>query len=179
MNNRWDERYRNNDMSDKAPEPVVVDHVRGLEPGAALDVACGLGRHTVWLAERGWQVVAVDYSSVALDALRPRASDNVSIVQADLEAGEFEIAAAAYDLVCDCCFLHRPLFEPMKRGLRPGGLFIGVFPRRSSFRLEPGELDPYFDGWEIRHRFEGFPGGDEARHWRDEIVARKPLSAPV
>ena len=177
MNNRWDERYRNNDMSDKPPELVVVEHVSTLPPGAALDVACGLGRHTVWLAEHGWRVIAVDYSTVALDALRPRVSGHVEVVQADLEAGEFIIAQASYDLICDCCFLHRPLFEPMKAGLKPGGLFIGVFPRRGSFRLEPGELDPYFESWDILHRFDGYPGGDPARHWRDEIVARKPLSA--
>jgi SAM-dependent methyltransferase len=173
VNNRWDERYRNNDMSDKPPEPVVVAHAGRLQPGAALDVACGLGRHTIWLAERGWRVTAVDYSSVALNDLRPRASPSVEIVQADLEAGEFDIVQAGFDLICDCCFLHRPLFEPMKNGVKPGGLFIGVFPRRGAFRLEPGELDPIFEGWEILHRFEGYPGGDETRHWRDEIVARK------
>src|SRR5687768_17413870 len=98
-------------MSDKPPEPVLVDHVRDLAAGAALDVACGLGRHSVWLAERGWQVVAVDYSSVALVALRVRVSGNVQIVQADLEAGAFEIAEGLYHLICDSCFLHRPLFH--------------------------------------------------------------------
>lgn len=176
MNNRWDERYRNNDMSDKPPEPVVVRYGDLLKPGTALDVACGLGRHTVWLAERGWHVTAVDYSSVALDALRPRVGSTVTIVKADLEAGEFDIAPASYDLICDCCFLDRPLFEPMKNGVKPGGLFIGVFPRRGTFRLEAGELDPFFADWEILRRFEGYPGGDETRHYRDEIVARKPIS---
>lgn len=177
MNNRWDERYRSNDMSDKPPEPVLVEHAAAVPPGTALDVACGLGRHTVWLADRGWRVTAVDYSSVALNVLRPCVGSTVQVVQADLEAGEFQIVPAAYDLICDCCFLHRPLFEPMKDGVKPGGLFIGVFPRRSAFRLEPRELDAYFSGWEILHRFQGYPGGDDTRHWRDEIVARKPFIA--
>lgn len=175
MNNRWDERYRSGEMSDKPPEPVLIEHVRDLPPGRALDAACGIGRHAVWLSGRGWRVTAVDYSSVALGTLRGRVGPLVEIVQADLERGEFDIPSESFDLVCDLCFLHRPLFEPMKQGVRPGGLFIGVFPRRGSFRLEPGELDPYFAGWEMLHRFAGFPGGDESRHWREEIVARKPV----
>jgi SAM-dependent methyltransferase len=175
MSNRWDERYHSGEMSDKPPEPVLVEHALLLQPGLALDVACGIGRHTVWLTDRGWRVTAVDYSTVALDMLRRRVSTSVEIVEADLEAGEFEIAPDRYDLICDMCFLHRPLFEPMKQGVTRGGVFIGVFPRRGAFRLEPGELDPYFAGWEILHRFQGFPGG--AGEKRSSLAAFRSSAA--
>ena len=42
----------------------------GLEPGRALDLACGEGRNAVWLAERGWRVTGVDFSDVAIAKAR-------------------------------------------------------------------------------------------------------------
>ena len=63
----WDARYG------AAPELVwtaepnrfVVEELAGLRPGRALDLAAGEGRNAVWLAERGWEVTAVDFSAVA------------------------------------------------------------------------------------------------------------------
>ena len=49
------------------PHPLLVDFASKLRPGRALDVACGPGRHAIWLAQRGWHVTAVDSSSTAID----------------------------------------------------------------------------------------------------------------
>jgi ubiquinone/menaquinone biosynthesis C-methylase UbiE len=49
------------------PNEFVVQEVGGLEPGTALDVGAGEGRNAVWLAARGWEVTAVDFSDVAVE----------------------------------------------------------------------------------------------------------------
>jgi SAM-dependent methyltransferase len=64
----WNARYAAKEELVWTAEPnrCFAGEVGGLEPGRALDVACGEGRNAVWLAERGWQVTAVDFSDVAL-----------------------------------------------------------------------------------------------------------------
>ena len=71
----WDERYRQGETADASPHPLVVDLVSKLKPGRALDVACGLGRHALWLAGRGWKVTAVDSSRVAIEVQRRRSAE--------------------------------------------------------------------------------------------------------
>ncbi|MCU1658367.1 MAG: Methyltransferase type 12 [Pseudonocardiales bacterium] len=64
----WDERYRTAElMWGVRPNRWVEQEVAGLPPGRALDLACGEGRNALWLASLGWQVIAVDFSAVALD----------------------------------------------------------------------------------------------------------------
>jgi SAM-dependent methyltransferase len=188
--NRWDERYRKGEYGDKAPEPLLVQIAAGLSPGRVLDVACGLGRNSMWLASQGWDVTAVDYSSVAVTILRERASEaglRLDIVRADLEHNGFEIQPGMWDLICDTCFLHRPLFPAVREGLRPGGVFVGVYPlagddaaprpTNPAYLMNPGELRALFRGWEILHDLEGRPGNDATRRLRAELAARKPLIA--
>jgi 2-polyprenyl-3-methyl-5-hydroxy-6-metoxy-1,4-benzoquinol methylase len=52
----------------------LVEEVAGLAPGRALDLACGEGRNALWLAGKGWQVTAVDFSAVGLEKARRLAS---------------------------------------------------------------------------------------------------------
>ncbi|MFP4512735.1 MAG: class I SAM-dependent methyltransferase [Acidimicrobiales bacterium] len=67
----WNDRYRQRELVWSAgPNQFVVEHTAGLTPGRALDVACGEGRNAVWLAEQGWDVVATDFSDVAIDKAR-------------------------------------------------------------------------------------------------------------
>jgi len=73
----WDERYAATDLVWSAgPNQFVERELAELQPGRALDLACGEGRNACWLAGRGWQVVAMDFSSVAIDKGR-RLSDRV------------------------------------------------------------------------------------------------------
>lgn len=63
----WDERYSgSNAVWSGNPNPQLVAEAAGLAPGRALDVGCGEGADSLWLAEHGWQVTAVDFSKVAL-----------------------------------------------------------------------------------------------------------------
>jgi SAM-dependent methyltransferase len=101
---RWDEKYAGIGFQPALPPSgFVAAEVAGLPPGRALDLAAGHGRHTVWLAEQGWRVTAVDFSRVGLDqarkltAARGVADGQVDLVVADLD--DYQPARAAFDLV--------------------------------------------------------------------------------
>jgi len=64
----WDERYAATELVWSAgPNQFVEQELADLQPGRALDLACGEGRNARWLAEAGWQVTALDFSSVAVE----------------------------------------------------------------------------------------------------------------
>lgn len=65
----WDRRYLENTWP-REPDRHLVALASGLQPGRALDLACGTGRNAIWLARSGWTVTGVDVSSVGLDQAR-------------------------------------------------------------------------------------------------------------
>ena len=82
----------------------MVEELGELPPGRALDLGSGEGRDAVWLAERGWQVTAVDFSPVAPDKARRLAQARgvtVDFVLTDLcgyrpEPGVYHLVLVAY-----------------------------------------------------------------------------------
>jgi SAM-dependent methyltransferase len=108
----WDRRYRGTELVWTAqPNRFVVEELQGLPPGRALDLGSGEGRNAVWLAERGWQVTAVDFSPVALDKARRLAQARevtVDWVLADLRG--YRPEPGAYYLVL-VAYLHLPPLE--------------------------------------------------------------------
>ncbi|HEY4929918.1 MAG TPA: class I SAM-dependent methyltransferase [Acidimicrobiales bacterium] len=64
---QWDERYSGDEFVwTSTPNQFLVAEVVGLPVGPALDLACGEGRNSIWLAEQGWEVTGVDFSTVGL-----------------------------------------------------------------------------------------------------------------
>jgi tellurite methyltransferase len=183
----WDERYRSGTRRaedlDAAPTPLLVESVKEVTPGRALDLACGSGRNTLWLANRGWRVTAVDGSPAAIKILESRASElgfTVDTRIADLEKSEFRIEPCQSNLIAICYYLQRDLFEPAKLGVAPEGILISIVhitepgEEPTAHRLRPGELERYFRGWEILHYREGKPNDPAHERSVAEIVARKP-----
>ncbi len=186
----WNKRYRlrEHETSDfeSPPTPLLVKTAKALTPGSVLDLACGAGRNALWLAEHGWQVTAVDGASVAVETLRARAAERnlpIEVHVADLEKGEYKIERDRWDLVAICYYLQQNLFEPAKRGVKPGGILIAIVhiaePGQEQTRhsLRPGELEGFFKGWEILHRHEGMPSDKPHRRPVAEIVVRRPLNS--
>lgn len=180
----WDERYANGKYSAAAPHRLLISLVEKLKPGKALDLACGAGRHAVFLAENGFQVTAVDNSAAGINIAKGRAAEKaveIDFLLADLEAGEFTIAENAFDLICDFYYLQRDLFGAMKKGVRAGGMIVaaihiyGTGEPEGRFLLREGELKEFFEGFEILHYHET-PTTDtdagEHRRRTAEIVAR-------
>ena len=126
----WDQRYEGTDLVwSETPNLFLPPLVEGVTPGSALDVACGEGRNAIWLARRGWDVTAVDFSAVGIDKARQRAGDtNVEWVVADVTTFE---PTKRFDLVV-VFYLHLPMAETAEafaRGtvaLAPGGTIFGV-----------------------------------------------------
>ena len=101
----WDDRYAGRELVWTAePNMFVVAELQDLAPGRALDVGAGEGRNAVWLASRGWQVTAVDFSAVGLAKGRRLAQNRgvaVDWVLADVrdyqpEPGCFQLVLIAY-----------------------------------------------------------------------------------
>ncbi len=183
----WDERYRSGEWAKENSEapanPLVVETARGLKPGAALDLACGTGRNALWLAEQGWKVTAVDGAPAAIEILQQRASERGLAIDtriADLEQGAYKVEEAAWDLIVMCFYLQKSLFEPARKGVRPGGLVLAIVhiaepgQEQTQHQLRPGELEKYFSGWEIVHYREGQPDDPAHKRISAEIVARHP-----
>jgi len=130
---RWNEKWLERlDGRYSEPNRFLVAEVENLKPGRALDLACGVGRNTLWLAERGWRVTAVDYSEVALAEARRRAAErrlDVDWVLADVT--EWDPVAGEYDLVC-VMYLQVPALDRRAvlgcavRALAPGGTLLVV-----------------------------------------------------
>ncbi len=105
-----------------------------LPPGRALDLGCGEGGDAVWLAERGWDVVAVDISETALGRAAHEASsrgvgDHIEFVQKDLSDsfpdGKFDLVSAQF--LHSKVRLERPkILANAVEAVRPGGLLLIV-----------------------------------------------------
>jgi len=136
------------------PSAWLTSH-RHLLPAAgdALDLACGAGRNSVWLAEQGFKTLAVDRNDAALDTLRQEAAQrglSIHTEVVDLENGEPFLTLDTFDVIVVVHYLHRPLFPALVRALRPGGVLVyETFtraqaargkPTNPAFLLEPGEL---------------------------------------
>ena len=101
----WDTFYARADrVWSGQPNGALVAEVTGLEPGSALDVGCGEGADAVWLAQRGWRVVALDVSQVGLERGRHEAEAagveiewvHAGLVDAELPAGSFDLVSVQY-----------------------------------------------------------------------------------
>ena len=116
--------------------------------GAVLDLACGSGRHSRFLAALGFKVCAVDRDPRALDALGGEAG--VTVRQADLESGPWPLDGLQFDGIVVTNYLHRPLFPHLLDALAPAGVLIyETFaagnerfgkPSNPDFLLRHGEL---------------------------------------
>jgi tellurite methyltransferase len=125
---KWNRRYADPDFTafPATPADWLVEHTELLPAGGlALDLACGDGRNSRYLAEHGFTVDALDISDVAIAALGAAAAAGGLDVRpraVDLEG--WRPPADAYDAVVNMNYLQRDLFVPLAAALRPGGLLV-------------------------------------------------------
>jgi SAM-dependent methyltransferase len=172
---RWNEKYTQGSHSWETPDDFLAEayakFMEGAAPGHALDLAGGAGRHSLWLAERGWQVTLLDVSDVGVALAQRKTQD--AAVSLDARVADLHEAGAdlggPYDLIVVFFFLHRPLFPAMLKALSPGGCVIyktytigqmqfDKGPRDAEFLLQYGELQKAFSELEMLHYREAVSG---------------------
>lgn len=188
---RWEERYGEGDWIPIDEPAAVVADAEGLLPrsGLAWDVACGSGRHALFLARRGLRVIATDLSGQALRRVSARARVEalpIFPVHADLETWRPR-AGPRFDLIVNTYFLRRDLFVVYREALKPGGLLLfetynvdeietlGGDIRRA-FALERGELRDAFRDFELVAYSEGVLETEEGERGLARMIARKPAT---
>jgi len=129
----WNERYAGTDLVWSAGPNAFVEQIcSSLTPGTALDLAAGEGRNALWLAELGWEVTAVDFSSVGLEkARRAAAARGVHPETEGADLTSYEPARDRFDLVL-IVYLHLgaaelpPIIEGAARAVAPGGRLVVI-----------------------------------------------------
>ena len=182
----WDQRYQEGSHASLDPDPFFVRAYREfVEPrfkyvGRALDLAGGIGRHALYLAERGWLVTLTDVSEVALKQARRQAELlDVHIFAEQTDLTEAQLPEDAFDLIVVFFYLERSLFLQIAAALRPGGMLIyktyteeqqelGGGPTHPLHLLQSGELKRAFP--ELETLYYNETAADKAVA---ELVARR------
>lgn len=165
--NRWDATYASRNPAaplDPGPPAAFVGH-EAVFPvaGTALDLACGRGLGSLWLARRGLDVWGVDVSAVAIDQAVTLAADHGMTDRCRFEVVDLDHGLPAGPPV-DVIFCHRfrdrRLDGAIVERLTAGGLLaicalseVGAAPGR--FRATPGELPAAFAALEVIAAGEG------------------------
>ena len=113
----------------KEPARELTEALEHLAPGRALDLACGEGRHSRWLASRGWEVTGIDRE------------------QADLEAHEYTIEPRTWDVIVCWLYWQADLLPEIATGVRPGGVVALAGKTSGRFATSLANYRAAFPGW--------------------------------
>jgi tellurite methyltransferase len=183
----WDKKYSERSHGSLEPDPFLVsaydEFLASRPPGIALDVAGGVGRHAIWLAQQGWRVKLLDISEVGIkqaaeNAKRTGTAGLISSEVRDLNVMQ-DLGGEQYDLVIVFFFLQRELLPALIPALKPGGILIYKTytieqkhftggPSHPMFLLGPNELLGAFSSLRLLHYHETIHQKGVA-----EFVARK------
>jgi SAM-dependent methyltransferase len=157
---KWDHRYLQESDRLSKPDAFLVEHAGVLGSGRALDPACGLGANSIFLAEHGYEVDALDISYIAVARLHEEALRlglPIRCVVADLDY--FPLPRNAYDLVAVFYFFSETLIHAVGDALKPGGLlFYATYNHRHTsvrptfnpaYLIPPDGLVSYFSDFDI------------------------------
>ncbi|MBT8343353.1 MAG: class I SAM-dependent methyltransferase [Sulfurovum sp.] len=147
---RWDGKWQHNPMTDE-PIKLVSDYASLAKGKQALDIACGMGRHSKFLASKGFEVDALDISSIAIGQLQ-----NIPHIDAkEVDFDTYTLPKEKYDLIVCTYFLERRLFPQMMDALKPNGIILletflhdpenERIPSNPDFLLNEGELESTFN----------------------------------
>jgi 2-polyprenyl-3-methyl-5-hydroxy-6-metoxy-1,4-benzoquinol methylase len=158
---RWNTRYKEKPFRDYV-EPIVEKYINQANKGYALDIACGQGRNTHFLADNGFEVDAVDLSDYALSQIK----DDPKIHKIEVDLDLYNLEKNKYDLIVNINYLNRRFYHQIQEALKPDGVVIfetfiiahGDFnnPQNPEYLLRSNELLHAFIGMEIIYYEERF-----------------------
>lgn len=151
---RWDGKYRDGAYAGRDwPTALLAEWEPVLPRGRALDVACGAGRNSLFLAASGRAVDAVDISPVGLARAREHAERHglaVNWMEADLDHDPPPLPEGPYALIVLVRFVDQALLPHLFARLAPGGVLLCeehlesaaevIGPRTADYRLRENEL---------------------------------------
>jgi SAM-dependent methyltransferase len=112
-------------MFNTAPNAFLVEMIKGVRPGRALDVGMGQGRNTIYLAQQGWDAVGFDPADKAVAAAQEQAARlGVKITTHVARAEDFDWGVAQWDLIVLSYVGGREYVSKVERALRPGGMVL-------------------------------------------------------
>ena len=152
---KWDQRYAEDSHRKRTqPGEFIAQWIDRVTVGSALDVACGLGQKSIFLAEAGFQVDAIDVSAIGLEKASQQAKLqglNINWIQHDLD--EYYDLKQKYDLIIVMWYVDLTLIRRLCEQLEPNGYLLceehltcdnenGEFlgPKNASFRVAPNAL---------------------------------------
>lgn len=173
----WEKRYAGDEYKPRErPPSLLVNWIGRLPKGKALELACGTGRNSLYLAEKGYDVTAVDISFTAIKKAKEKARERglkVHWILADLDTFR---PHGKYDVIVDFFYSNRALVPYIMKALRPGGILIYAGhlvtpdpvagPPDHRFRFQREELRDLFQGLNILYYDEGLlkEEEEEGRH---------------
>jgi SAM-dependent methyltransferase len=181
---RWSHRYESEPSSVSSADELLLTHADLLRGGGrALDLACGRAGNSLFLAERGYRVDAVDVSFKAVsDLMRAAAQRGLAVRGLVADLDDYLLPTAAYDVATVFYFFDEKLMPAIAASLKPSGLiFYATFNQNHrSLRpdFNPAYLVPeqglasYFPNFEIF--FEDRNAGTDRNVC--QLIARRPRS---
>ena len=195
----WEKTYQDKSVStfSKGPTADLKEYAHLLNMSSSvLDVGCGEGRNSIFLAAQNHSVEAFDLSAAGIEKAIETAMNaglNINFYQQDLTGFAFQ---KKYDVILSHGVLHLPekadrdrFIAEAQKNTKVGGFhFIGIFTNRlpatpdnapfTKSLFDVGELPKKYNKWEIIHHLEGtfsdeHPGGIKHEHAYERIIAKK------
>lgn len=184
---RWERQYGQSGAPEK-PSAFLKEILDGghwdITRGQALDIASGAGRNALFLAEKGFDVTAVDIAQPGLDQGARRAAErslSISWQQTDLE--NVGLPPGPYHLIVNINYLQRSLVPHIKSALAPGGYIVFEtylidqqtigHPKNPDYLLAHNELLNYFRDLRVLYYREGKLTDGAEPSFRAGILAQK------
>lgn len=184
---QWDQRFGvERYLYGTEPVEFLRQNLHRLPKGKALVLAAGEGRNAVWLAEQGYDVIAMDASPVGLEkAVELAEAKRVTIGTdvGDLEHG-YDMGENEYDLITDFYYHNPAMMADVMRALKPGGAFVlqnfsidqletnRFGPKNPDYLVKPNEMLKLFDNYRILHYEDTVVDLDEGMHQGAGAVVR-------
>jgi SAM-dependent methyltransferase len=184
---KWDKKYTENEklLGFREPSPLLEQFYVHAPGNRALDIACGTGRNTLYLAANGFEVDALDISAVALQELTQhmQKATDLTFIHTQLVDLDYYSPEQTYDLIIQTNFLDRALIPKLAKALNKGGLLIietyMIDPENekkgsnTAYLLQSNELPSYFDThYEVLFYDEFWNRGENYRMCKQGIVVK-------
>ncbi|WP_318502451.1 class I SAM-dependent methyltransferase [Bacillus sp. T3] len=162
---KWNKKYQERvvNLPKLTPNGRLTNLSPYLKGGLALDLACGLGANSLFLAQSNYEVQAIDLSDVAVNYLNEQAREQslpIKVKVCDLtDKNELHFKQEKFDLVVITYYLDRSLFPLVKMTVKQGGYFFMetyfVSAENNNreisdhYKLLPNELLMEFGNWSV------------------------------